>query len=575
MSIQHGNLGIVRDGLIFYYDFNSRKCHRGEPGYNLLDAAAAKCDAGATSYFGGTSITASNYDKGLKSFKATTLQGGYFYLGNYYSTGIIVGTPTPYRHVPSGSYSLSCKVWVPAGRRIIYGFRYYPQGEEFPYALIGNDSWQTIERNNLTTTRENTLNIQIAGTSDSGISNTTSPDVIPSFTFYVAEPMINSGSYALPYYEPTSSGLIHSSNVVASNYSYGALPTTFTKGVVGDSWTNARITSSNAFSHSARLAFTAGQTNKYFMMALNSDPATGINWSNLDYAIYCKHDGSYEIRENGSGTIVPTGSATYTTSSVFEIKYDGKSITYWKENSIVRTASRPVTNALSMDSSFYSDSTVVNNVIFTSGRSDTIEGGGGLIELSKVSNINLSSSTLSYDVTGSKVTTTGSYLWFGSSNIQLADTTNDGNSHTFEMWMMTLGTPPGVNTGYVFGRRGNHSGFYQSGTTVGCLVWYSDGTAGFIGSSYTSPYNKWNHFTMTVNEITNETKFYVNGVQNGVTTTMTKALRTYTSDYQLYAGSATDYAGNCRINVARIYRKALTPAEILRNYNAQKHIYQP
>lgn len=573
MSIQHGNLGIVRDGLVHYYDMQSLKSFPGEGGYNLLNNNSARCESGAAAYWGGATITSNVDFEGKTCFKTTTLQDGFLFGGFYRATGIVIGTTHPFRLLPTGSYSFSCKIWAPAGRILSYGFRYYPQGEESSFIITGSNSWQTIKRENLTLTTSSHLSIQIRGLADDGTSQTANTGVIPSFTFYVAEPMVNSGSYAIPYFRPDTYSIL-TTQVTGTDSQLSSLNTTFTKGTPGDSWTNARISSSMGFSQSAHLLFRAGQTDKFFMMALNNDPNTGINWTNLDYAIYCKNDGTFEIRESSSGAIGLTGSATtaYTTASVFEIKYNGSNITYWKDNNIVRTVPRTIGNPLYMDSSFYSNSTIVNGVLFNNGRSN-FTGSGGFTDISKISNVNSNINLLEFDSTGPKVTVTGSYVWFGGSNIYLKDVTNDGNSHTLEMWCMTLGTHPGASVGYLFGRRGFHSGFFQSGSTIGTTLWYSDNTAVTIGSTYAGTHGVWRHFTMTVNESTNEAKFYVNGVQNGSTTTLTKALRTYTSDYHLYGASTTDYVGNCRIGTARIYKKTLSETDILQNYNAQKHLY--
>jgi hypothetical protein len=574
MSIQHGNLGIVRDGLVLYYDNTSKKSFRGEAAYNLLNDGAANCDSSAVPYFGGSVITSSNYDKGLKSFKVTTLGGGFLYLGTYYSTGVVVGT-TSYRLSPPGTYSFSCKMWIPTGRRVIIGFRYYPQGEELIITVHGTNTWQSVSRSGLILTQASVLNIQAIGSADNGVTSTTTPDLIPEFTFYVAEPMINSGSYPIPYHASTYVSGISTVNVTAADYDTGLLPMTFTRTTGDGDWTSARITSSNAFSHSARVVFRPGTTDKFFMIALNTDPASGINWSNLDYAIYCKSDATYELRESGGGSIAPSGSTTYTTASIFEIKYDGSWITYWMNNQIVRSASRPVGNPFSLDSSFYSNGANVNNLLFTNGRSNTALGGGGLLDLSGISNVNTDVSFLSFDSTGSKSTITGSYSWFGSSSINLRDLTNDGNSHTYDIWFMPLGIPPGANDGYLFGRRGFHTAFYQSkanGTDIGGLLWYSDNTTAFLGT-YPTTLNKWYHFVITVNEVTNVAAMYVNGIQHGASVPLTKALRTYTTDYFLYAGSPDDYATNCRISAVRLYNKALSPSEVLRNFNAHRHLY--
>jgi hypothetical protein len=210
-------------------------------------------------------------------------------------------------------------------------------------------------------------------------------------------------------------------------------------------------------------------------------------------------------------------------------------------------------------------------------RTNLVSGGGGFLDISKISKENVDTDNIEYDSSGPYVSSLNKYIWFGGTNSYLQNLTNDGNSHTFECWWMPLGAPPGANDGYFCGRRGSHSGHVQlksNALRVGGLIWFSDSTAEFIGG-YTYPsYGVWAHLCYVVDEVNNLAKYFVNGVQAGSSYTITKNLRNYgTDDYHLFSGSGTNYSGNGRIGLTRFYSKALSAPEILQNYNAQKHLY--
>jgi hypothetical protein len=195
--------------------------------------------------------------------------------------------------------------------------------------------------------------------------------------------------------------------------------------------------------------------------------------------------------------------------------------------------------------------------------------------VSNVSGITLDTNLVIYENNTFKATDLNQYIWFGGTNPALQNLTSDGNSHTFECWWMPLGTPPGANDGYFCGRRGTHLGHRQlksNGLQHGGIIWFSDGTAAGVGSTYTYPsYGTWAQLTYVVDELNNQAKYFVNGVQFGSTYSITKDLRNYgTVNYHLFAGNADNWAGNGRLGTVRFYNKALSPFEIKQNFNASK-----
>ena len=221
---------------------------------------------------------------------------------------------------------------------------------------------------------------------------------------------------------------------------------------------------------------------------------------------------------------------------------------------------------------------------FVSGsRTNLISGGGGFLDLSKISKENVDTDNIEYDISGPYVSSLNKYVFFGGTNPYLENLTDDGNSHTFECWWMPLGTPPGANDGYFCGRRGAHSGHRQlksNGLQHVGLLWYASSTL-TVGSIYTYPsYGVWGHLCYVVDEINNKARYYVNGSQQGSDANITAALRNYgTGDYHLFSGgdtpnpTANNWSGNGRLGIVRFYSKALSASEVLKNYNAQKHLY--
>jgi len=104
------------------------------------------------------------------------------------------------------------------------------------------------------------------------------------------------------------------------------------------------------------------QTNGAIMVGLNSDPAANANWTSLDYAIFFKTDGTYDIRE--SNTTVASASGSYTTSDVFRIEFDGTKVNYYKGTTLLRSVARAEGTLLYADSSFYTYNKSIQDVSF-------------------------------------------------------------------------------------------------------------------------------------------------------------------------------------------------------------------
>ena len=94
------------DGLVLHYTFDDVQ----EPTTNLLPLETVNCDGGMSGYWSGT-IETNNYDKGVKSFKVTTLNDTYY-------NGFISSQTA---NCTEGTvYTFSLRTWIPAGREVVF-----------------------------------------------------------------------------------------------------------------------------------------------------------------------------------------------------------------------------------------------------------------------------------------------------------------------------------------------------------------------------------------------------------------------------------------------------------------------
>ena len=96
------------------------------------------------------------------------------------------------------------------------------------------------------------------------------------------------------------------------------------------------------------------------MFGLNSDPTTDASFGSLDYAIYLAN-GSIQIYESNNS--VYTG-GSYTTNDVFYITYDGITVRYYQNGTLLRSVARSIGSALYLDSSILTSALAFTNVSF-------------------------------------------------------------------------------------------------------------------------------------------------------------------------------------------------------------------
>jgi len=352
--------------------------------------------------------------------------------------------------------------------------------------------------------------------------------------------------------------------VLVSQSPYGEM--TFTKSGAA-SWSNARVYSTEGYTGVVYVSFIPKQTNLGGMIALNSDPASGIAYGNLDYAWYTDSTGIAYVFESGSNVLT---SGAYTTSDTFEIIFDGKYVKYYKNGGLARSIERLSTAALYLDSSFYHDTFAVTNLFFGQYTPDTPASGGGLIDLSG-NNVNTNLLNTSYNSNG--------FYFVGSSsnaiNFEVPSSfIYSAAGKTVLMWVRHnntsytcycgLGNPA---TAQSFNLRSAAASVERLGF-MGYGADYDPGVGPQIND------NVWHLIGATFDSYGSGTlKLYVDGL-NIASTTATLS----TTPSVGYIGRSTHSSGNegfltGYVGQFMIYNRALTDAEILQIFNSQRKTY--
>ena len=141
--------------------------------------------------------------------------------------------------------------------------------------------------------------------------------------------------------------------------------TRYTKtGGTNGAW-DAHVYSAEGFVRGAAVAARAGGTATYrVMFGLNSDPVTNASFTSIDYAYYL-NNGAVAIYESNNSITGTWG--TYTTTTEFQITYDGYFVRYYKDGVMQREVARPMGVALYFDSSFNFSNNTLQNVSFGMG----------------------------------------------------------------------------------------------------------------------------------------------------------------------------------------------------------------
>jgi len=137
---------------------------------------------------------------------------------------------------------------------------------------------------------------------------------------------------------------------------------TVTKITGSNAWGDASVVSSESFIGGCMCGFQPLQVNKAYMIGLNSDPATDDTYTSLDFAWFINNNGICQAYE--SGTAVGS-SFSYVAGDVFQIIYQGTTVTYLQNGVTRRTNSAVSANLqLWLDSAFNDVGGKATNVTF-------------------------------------------------------------------------------------------------------------------------------------------------------------------------------------------------------------------
>jgi hypothetical protein len=557
MSIQHANRGIVKKDLQLYYNREFNGSFLGEAAMNFFSIPAyflQKEGNHSTSF--STSTTSGIPDLVVPGNKQVYYAPEYITL---VATGAWVAESNrliiyPRRDAsggansynPSGTYRISFYARVISGNTAL-GFAFY--GNSINNTATLTSKWQRFSANS---SHGGAMIIEF-GNLNAG-----------TMVCQIACIQVEAKSYATPFTLPA----LWSPNLVNVTSTSGH--TIMTKNTSGDSWVNARVYSSEGYTEPCHVSFKASQTNLALMISLNTNPVLkGVQYSTLDYAWHPTTNGLAYIYESGTDR---GSQGSYTTSTIFQIIYDGVNINYYMDGVLKRSVARSGSGPLYLDSSFYSNSSIVNSLSFgpllqINRFSNYTIGGGGLLDISG-NNVNADLTNVSFDSTG--------YIFGGSANyIDLPSSTFlDFNLNNFSIFTWIKSSATG-NFGNIFNNM-NVAGtlgvqFLTKPSNGGCRVWVGDlshdNTVNVTNGS-------WNYIGFVRDG--DYVYFYVNGSLSTTGTGFAAKNATPNSGNDRRIGRQTTntaYDFNGQISNFKIYSRLLTAAEVLQNFNATRKTY--
>jgi hypothetical protein len=572
MSVQHANRGIVKKDLQLYYNREYNGSFLGEATMNFfsIPVATLQKDGNHSTSFG-TNTTSGIPDLIVSGNKQV------YYVPEYYTlvaTGawqaevnrLIIypkygGGNTSY--APSGTYRISFYARSLSGNTAL-GFAFYSNNINNTATLT--NKWQRFSANS---TYSNGAMIIEFGNLNAG-----------SMVCQIACIQVEAKSYATPFTVP----VLWTPNLVNVTSTSGH--TKITRGATNNNdWTQARIFSSEGYSVPCYMSFKASQTGCPIMIGLNSDPGTGINYANLDYAWYVTWDSGNPtyIYENGT----PYGPyAAYTTSTILEIIYDGANVNYYLDGTLIRSVARSSTSALYLDSSFYSTNNggAINNLSFgpltqINRFSNYKIGGGGLLDISG-NNVNADLTNVSFDSGGYSFTSAGNNF------LSTGITTLPSNTQlTIDVWTKPTNTTQARTLVSKWGSSSQNNFCFLL-----FLNLFAQGNIYFlVGNSVGNNYSTHSiAHNLSTSVYSNFTIVYDNGLiswyRNGVfvspsVTSANTVLKTVTTAITIGAdfdGGNPDTLTRSYDGIipnVRLYSRPLTAAEVLQNFNATRKTY--
>lgn len=581
MSIQHGNLGVIKKDLQIYYNREWVKSFRGESATNYAGAIASNCES-ASAYWSST-IT-KDTSTGYTAFKVIPLSGGYQSApGVWRSCGIIAGTGG---FQPPGTYSLSAKVLLPKDSIFTIGFRAYPYGEEFPVDVTGTGLWQTVKRENFTCTGYNYIQLQMVRRVN-GVTSDTSAN-FPGDPFWIRDIMINSGSYAKTFSLMTNELSARPENTtnITNNANFASAISGTDSGGTQNGWTfgswsgsgnayatqaSTTIYSSGTTSYSAiplRLTRTSAGSMDFFSSSWNT-LTNGVVYT-LSFWARSNTTGNLDVKHQNLGTIktysIDSSTGWYKYSATFT-HAGGTQYPYFTHSASNGTWIE-IANVQLEAKSYPTDFTTSNRTSIA----NTSSNGGGLLDLSG-NNVNADLTSVSFDTTG--------YIFTGASSNKIQFTTPtsfiySAAGKTILMWIKYNSTTyvgfcglGNASAGQSFNLRSN------SATTqyLGFMGYSADYDPG-VGPQINN--NVWHLIGATFDAYgAGNLKLYVDGVNIASTTNTLNTAPEASNIGYIGRSSHTGAEGYLTGQVGQfmMYNRALSAAEILQIFTSQRKTY--
>jgi hypothetical protein len=163
----------------------------------------------------------------------------------------------------------------------------------------------------------------------------------------------------------------------------------------------------------------------------------------------------------------------------------------------------------------------------------------------------------------------GSVVFDGSDDYGLgANSLNYNNSVTIESWIYPTSYPLN-DGGFIL----SNLGYYLEYGTNGKLKSYFYGLSseGYHESNSIVPLNTWSYVNTIRNKDNNTIQFYINGILDKTITGITGNINNGLNNGRPQVGGYTSssYKFNGRLGNVKLYNRALSPAEIMQNFNTQ------
>ncbi len=200
--------------------------------------------------------------------------------------------------------------------------------------------------------------LPVPGTSDKGGFTWPSPPVGPVTIWYAHEDSShNVGPAASASITVTSEG---SAVVLVNDAGMSIVGNTATKVGGSDGVYDASFRSRDAYAGGAFVSFVPALAGYDFGVGLNTDPASSLGYTSIDWWMYCSAGGGLYSYVSGSSVLI----GTWVPGDVLAVTYDGSLVRFIKNGAVLRDLAAVITAPLFIDSSFATIGAKVTNIQF-------------------------------------------------------------------------------------------------------------------------------------------------------------------------------------------------------------------